>query len=116
MPTHLALGSSAGLPDEALAWLNSWEEAPPEVFDETDRLVLAYAETLTRTVTVDDALWQALATRFSKDKLFELCFTVGLAGLVNRVHATFHTDLDERTAQRVATIAVAPDTLPPPRH
>ena len=116
MPTHLALGSSAGLPDEALAWLNSWDDAPAEVFDGTDRLVLRYAETLTRTVTCDDALWQALSARFSKDEIFELCFTVGLAGLVNRVHATFHTDLDERTAQRVATIAVPPETLPPTRH
>jgi hypothetical protein len=27
----------------------------------------------------------------------DLCFTVGLANLVNRFHATFHTDVDEST-------------------
>jgi alkylhydroperoxidase family enzyme len=116
VPTHLALGSSVGLSDEELSWLNGWQGAPAELFDASDRLTLRYAETLTRTVTVDDALWQELAARFSSTELFELCFTVGLAGLVNRMHATFHTDLDERTAQRVAQLDVPDDTVPDPRH
>jgi hypothetical protein len=78
VPTHLALGSSVGLSDEELSWLNGWQEAPAE--------------------------------------LFELCFTVGLAGLVNRMHATFHTDLDARTAQRVEQLDIPDDTVPDPRH
>lgn len=116
MPTHLALGSSVGLSDEELSWLNDWQDAPAALFDATDRLTLRYAETLTRTVTVDDALWQELAARYSSTELFELCFTIGLAGLVNRVHATFHTDVDERTAQRVEQLNVPDDTIPPARH
>jgi alkylhydroperoxidase family enzyme len=116
VPTHLALGSSAGLSDEELSWLNGWQDAPVDLFDAGDRLTLRYAETLTRTVTVDDALWQELAARFSNTELFELCFTVGLAGLVNRMHATFHTDLDDRTAQRVEQLAIPDDTVPEPRH
>ena len=92
VPTQLALGSSVGLSDEELAWLNAWSEAPASVFAEVDRLVLRYADGLTREVTVDDALWAALAARFPTKELFELYFSVGLAALVNRVHATFHTD------------------------
>jgi hypothetical protein len=33
----------------------------------------------------------------------ELCFTIGIAGIVNRFHATFHTPLDERTRQAFET-------------
>ena len=114
MPTHLALGSSVGLSDEELSWLNDWREAP--VFDDTDRLVLGYAETLTREVRVDDELWEALAARFSRTEIFELCFSVGLAALVNRVHATFHTDVDAHTSRRVDRPGLAEVTLPQPRR
>ncbi len=102
MPTHLALGSSAGLSDEELSWLNGWQEAP--VFDETDRLVLRYADALTRENRVDAELYAALADRFPPRELFELSMAVSLAALVNRVHATFNTDVDERTLERVAQL------------
>ncbi len=104
MPTHLALGSSVGLTDEELSWLSAWQEAPG--FDATDRLVLRYADSLTRDVRVDEELWQALAARFSRTEIFELCFSVGLAALINRVHATFETDVDPRTQQRVGSLAL----------
>lgn len=109
MPTHLALGSSAGLSDEELSWLNGWQEAP--VFDATDRLVLRYADALTGENRVDADLYAALEARFPPRQLFELCMAVGLAALVNRVHATFLTDVDERTVERVAQL----DLHEPPR-
>jgi len=102
VPTHLALGSSAGITDEELSWLNGWPEAP--VFDETDRLVLRYADVLTRENRVDADLYAALSVCFPPRQLFELCLAVSLASLVNRVHATFLTDVDERTAARVQSM------------
>ena len=116
MPTHLSLGSSAGISDEALAWLNGWEEAPASVFDDTDRLVLRYADSLTRDVTVDDDLWQALSGRFSQTEIFELCFSIGLANLINRVHATFQTDVDPHTSARVDKLALPDDIRPEGRR
>ena len=113
MPTHLALGSGAGLTDEELGALADWEHAP--CFDETDRLVLRYADSLTRDVAVPDALWDALSARFSQKEIFELCFSVGTANLVNRVHATFLTDVDAGTSGRVAALDAHVD-LPEPRH
>lgn len=113
MPTHLALGSSAGLSDEELSWLADWPNAP--CFDETDRLVLTYADSLTEQVSVPDALWEALAARFSQKEIFELCMSVGTANLVNRVHATFLTDVDAPTAARVDALGVDVD-LPEARH
>jgi alkylhydroperoxidase family enzyme len=108
------LGSSAGLSDEELAWLNGWQES--SLFDETDRLVLHYADSLTRDVTVSDELWDALAAHFSQRQIFELCFAVGLAALVNRIHATFHTDLDEATSNRVDAMELPAEIKPAPRH
>jgi len=67
-------------------------------------------------VTVDDALWSALAARFSTTEIFELCFTVGLANLVNRVHATFLTDVDTRTLERIERLVLPERKLPSPRH
>lgn len=110
MPTHLALGSGAGLSDEELSRLNDWPQAP--VFDDTDRLVLRYADELTRDVRVDGDLWQALAARFSRDEIFDLCLSVGLANLVNRVHATFQTDVDERTLERVERLELPEGIVP----
>jgi alkylhydroperoxidase family enzyme len=100
VPTHLALGSSAGITDEELSCLNSWPEAP--LFDETERLVLRYTDTLTRENRVEAELYAALECRFTARQLWELCLAVSLAALVNRVHATFLTDVDKQTAATVA--------------
>ena len=43
---------------------------------------------------IDDELYAALTEHFSTTKIIEICFTVGLSNVVNRFHATFHTDLD----------------------
>lgn len=79
--------------------------AEPETcssFDDTDKLVLRYAEVLTRDNRVDDALYAELAKTFSRDELVELAMTTGLSAMVNRVHATFRTDVDSTTLDSVA--------------
>ncbi|MCB1748598.1 MAG: hypothetical protein KDK06_15570 [Gammaproteobacteria bacterium] len=85
--------------------------AAPEscaTFDESDRLVLRYAEVLTRDNRVDDELYAALEARFSREQLVELCATVGLSAIVNRFHATFRTDVDDDTAASAGDVAFCP--------
>ena len=82
-------------------------EASP-LFDETDKLVIRYAEVLTRTCKVSDELYRQLEARFTRDELVELCFLVGLAALVNRVHATFATDVDAMTRASVGDAPFCP--------
>jgi alkylhydroperoxidase family enzyme len=77
--------------------------------------VLTYADSLTTAVSVPDPLWDALQARFSEKEIFELCFSVGTANLVNRVHATFLTDVDVPTSRRVDEMGAEVD-LPEPRH
>lgn len=100
------LGRSIGLTDEEIADMADAGASPR--FDAADRLVLRYAEVLTRENRVSDELYSELAMRFSREELIELCFTVGLAALVNRVHATFRTDVDETTRASVGDAPFCP--------
>lgn len=100
------LGRSVGLTDGEMAAMADWDTAP--VFDETDRLVLRYAEVLTRENRVDDALYAELEARFPREELLELCMTVALAALVNRVHATFRTDVDDSTRAQIGDAPFCP--------
>lgn len=100
------LGSSVGLSAAEMAGM-----AEPETvdsFDDTDRLVLRYAETSVRDIRIPDELYARLAARFSKDEIYDLALTVGLASLVNRMHATFRTDLDDDTRSRVGAAPRCP--------
>ena len=100
------LGQSVGLTAEEMAAMAEPDTCPS--FDATDRLVLRYAEVLTREVRVEDALYAELEERFSRKELVALCMTVSLAAMVTRVHATFRTDLDESTRSLVGDAPACP--------
>jgi alkylhydroperoxidase family enzyme len=98
------LGLSIGLTKEEMALMD--DPARCASFDARDRVVLRYAEQLTRENRVDDALYAELAASFADPELVDLALTVGLSALVNRMHATFRTDLDASTQDAVGTAAV----------
>lgn len=100
------LGRSVGISDEEMAAMAEAGASP--LFDAVDRLVIRYAEILTRTNRVNDELFRELATHFDQQELVELCFAVGLAALMNRVHATFKTDVDETTRAEVGDAPFCP--------
>ena len=100
------LGRSIGLSNYEMGAMADAAESP--LFDPTDRLVIRYSEVLTRENRVTDALYAELAARFSREELVELCFAIGLSALVNRVHATFLTDLDESTHAEVGAAPFCP--------
>jgi alkylhydroperoxidase family enzyme len=100
------LGRSVGLSNDEIASMSEAETSP--LFDATDRVVLRYSKILTVENRVPDDLYAELAAQFPKDQLVELCFTVGLAALVNRVHATFQTGVDNSTKTAVGDFAFCP--------
>jgi alkylhydroperoxidase family enzyme len=69
------VGSAAGIPDAKLQALDAWETS--SLFDETERLALAYADAMTFTDRdVDDELFAQLRTVFDDDALTELTATI----------------------------------------
>lgn len=94
------LGRSVGLTDEEMAAMADPDSC--STLDSTDKLVLRYSEILTRENKVSDALYTELEQAFSREELVELAMTIGLSAMVNRVHATFSTDVDQETLDLVA--------------
>ena len=103
------LGLSVGLTKPEMAQMDDASNCAS--FDATDRLVLRYAEVLTRENRVDDTLYAELAARFTTEELVDLALTVSLAAFVNRMHATFRTDLDGPTLHAVGDAVAC--ALPP---
>ena len=65
------MGSALGIPEEKLVALLDWEASP--LFDETERLVLEYADSMTITGRdVSDDLFARLRARFDDDAIVEL--------------------------------------------
>jgi alkylhydroperoxidase family enzyme len=93
------LGLSVGLTKSEMSMMGDAENCP--TFDAKDRIVLKYAETVTRENRVDDALYAEMAKLFTQDELVDLALTTAFSSFVNRVHATFRTDLDESTIAQV---------------
>ena len=110
MPTHIALGRSVGLSDEQLAHLAD-EPLPPGVYDDAAREIVEYARRSTRMEPIDDGLFTRLGHHLTREQVMELCFTVGVANVINRFHATFLTDLDAETVDEMGNAPPLP--LPP---
>jgi alkylhydroperoxidase family enzyme len=91
------LGRSAGLSDAQIRHVGD-DDPPPGLYDEASLALLRYVRASARMERIDDAMYAALEANFSRTQIMELCFEVGLAGTVNRFHATFLTDLDTETA------------------
>lgn len=77
------LAQKAGGDPQKLRALASWRESP--LFDDRERLVLEYAEAMTRTpVGVTDELFARLQDHFDEGQLVELTMSVALENLYTR--------------------------------
>ncbi len=79
------LAQSSGIPEQQLRELSTWQES--ERFSERERLVLEYADAMTRTpVEVSDALFERLHAQFDERQIVELTITIGLENLYSRTN------------------------------
>jgi AhpD family alkylhydroperoxidase len=79
------LAHDCGIPEEELKELATWRES--KLFGELDRLVLEYAEAMTRTpVEVSDELFSALREHFDERQMVELTLSIGLENLYGRTN------------------------------
>jgi 4-carboxymuconolactone decarboxylase len=80
----LAYGKPLGLGEEQIAATASGA-ADDRAWSEPDALLVRVADELHDTCGVSDALWQALAERFSNDQLLEIVITAGWYRLLSYV-------------------------------
>ena len=79
-----------GVPSEKLALVQAWEEGG-NLFSETERAALAWAETVTRVAQtgVPDEAYQAARTVFSEKELVDLTIAISLMNAYNRMAISF---------------------------
>ncbi len=99
-----ALLEHAGAPPEQIAELPRWRES--DAFSEVDRLVLEYAEALTRTpVDVPDELYAQLAEHFSTAQLVELTAAIAFENNRARMNNAFRIGSQGFAARPEAPVA-----------
>ncbi len=97
----MLLGRAAGLTEDKLAHLAD-DPLPDGVYEPDESAIVGYAQRSTRMDVINDQTYRDLAAHFTPEQIIELCFTVGLANMINRFHATFLTDVDPDTQQALA--------------
>jgi uncharacterized peroxidase-related enzyme len=89
---HGTLGRRAGISREQFEALSGYATSP--LFSELDRLVIRYAEDMTRTVQVDPALVESLKQHLSPEALVQLTLNIAAANFTNRVNEALGTELE----------------------
>lgn len=74
---------------------------PEGVYDAAEAAIVRYAQKSTRLDPIDNATYSALERHFNTAQIIDITMTVGLSNMVNRFHATFHTDVDPSTLAEV---------------
>jgi alkylhydroperoxidase family enzyme len=97
----MMLGRSVGLTENELRSMGDTKVC--DTFSDADLCVLEYSEHLTMNNIVSDEMYARLDKHFSQEQIVELSMTVGLSAMVNRVHATFKTDVDMDTKSYLAS-------------
>lgn len=87
---------------------------PAEHYSPLESAIVRYAVKSTRMEPIDGALYAELSTYFEPQQMVDLCLTVGVSNMINRFHATFLTDVDERTLREVEAGNVEPGVCPIP--
>jgi uncharacterized peroxidase-related enzyme len=89
---HKGVARKLGITEEQLQAINSYESS--NFFTPVEKLVLRYAEELTKTAKSSESLVEELKKHFSEEQLIELNLAVGTANLTNRFNMSFLTDPD----------------------
>jgi alkylhydroperoxidase family enzyme len=70
---------------------------PDGLYAPSQAAIVRYAQKSTSLERIDDQTDGALARHFTPQQIIDICLMVGLSNMVNRLHATFRTDLDAET-------------------
>jgi alkylhydroperoxidase family enzyme len=102
----------AHISDEQLEHLSD-DPLPEGLYTSREAAIIRYAQQVTRQPPrVSEQVYHGLTEHFDNQQILQLCFIVGLSAMVNRIHATFLTDVDEGTLAMLEGTA-CPIPLPP---
>ncbi len=79
---HAPIALKEGVSQAQLDELNTWQSST--LFDERTRAVLAYTDAMTRDIQVDDVVFEAIRSHFSKREVVELTATIATYNMVSR--------------------------------
>ena len=100
--------NESGVTEEQLRELPSFRDS--DAFDEDERLVLEYAEGITRTpVEVSDELFERLRSRFDEEQILELTWAAAIENL--RARFNWALGIDSQNYTEGAT-CIRPETAP----
>ncbi len=74
---------------------------PEGVYSEAEAAIVRYAQVSTRSISIDQDVYDELAKHFTTKQIIEICLMVGGSNFVNRFHATFLTDVEESTLENL---------------
>lgn len=94
---HVPIARQVGVSEEQVAGLTNWHTSPH--FDERERAVLRYAESVTSEVAVPDELFREVRGYLSEAEVVELTLVAGYWGLVARLLVALEIDLEPSFVQ-----------------
>jgi uncharacterized peroxidase-related enzyme len=89
---HKIAGRRAGVTDQQIDEIGHFAES--SAYSPMEKLVLRYAEELTRTARTSDVIMEELKKNLSEKDIVELNVVVGVANLTNRFNMSMMTDPD----------------------
>jgi len=90
--SHKVSGKRAGLTEQQILEVGNYSES--SAFSPLEKLVLRYAEELTRTAKSSEDVVAELKKNLSEADIVELNLTIGVANLTNRFNMSMMTDMD----------------------
>lgn len=88
----MPLGLRAGLAQQQIDGLDGY--AAGSLYGEPQKAVIRFAEEMTENVAAGDATFKAVREVVGEQEMVELCLTIALANLTNRLNETFQTELE----------------------
>lgn len=94
---NTSLGQAAGITDEHIIALSGHDFWISDLFDERERLAIAWAEHVTRnTAAKNDELYAKLEEHFSPAEIVELTFVVAMFNMINRLNDSLAMTIEDQ--------------------
>jgi 4-carboxymuconolactone decarboxylase len=89
---HVPIARQVGVGEEQIAGLMAWDTSPH--FDERERAVLHYAQSVTSAVAAPDEVFREARRHLSEAEVVELTLVAGYWGMVARLLVALEIDLE----------------------